>query len=191
MKFFFNCIRLPGEKKGTAYGIQNQEGFILVLCMLIMVVLTVIGIAATRNTTVELQIAGNDKIYAEDLYLAEGNAYEAARRLEAESSDNLKIAKLEMDTGVEGAGVVKSDEMASYDAMDQDFVEDLLTTTDHGNIAVAGEQGGVFACVDRGIEIGSSLSLPNSSQMHSFHIYGHASQKNTNRIIRLGYKKRF
>jgi len=171
---------------------DNEEGFILVVCMLIMLVLTVFGTAATRNTTVELKIAGNDKIYVTDLYLAEANAYEAARRLEDEAEENLKDADLNFDDpNIAADGLVKSDEMVSYDALDDTMVEKLLTTTDLGNIAVTSPLGGAFAAVDKGIAAGGSLAVPNSSQLHSFDVYGYSSQKNSRAIIRVGYKKRF
>ncbi len=171
---------------------DNEEGFILVTCLLVMVVLTVIGIAATKNTTVELQIAGNDKIYVTDFYFAEAHAYEAARRLENETEDNLKNADLAFDDNDETAdGMIKSDTMADYNPLDEDLIEKLLTTTDLGDIAVASALGGTFAAVDTGIAAGGSLAVPNSSQLHSFDVYGYSSTKNSGTLIRVGYKKRF
>ncbi|MFV0438910.1 MAG: PilX N-terminal domain-containing pilus assembly protein [Desulfopila sp.] len=55
------------------YG-NDEHGFVLVTALIIMVVLTIIGIAATRNTSLELQIAGNDKVHNTTFYGAEGGA---------------------------------------------------------------------------------------------------------------------
>lgn len=52
--------------------LHQEEGFVLVTALLIMLVLTIIGIAATTNTSIELQIAGNDKVHKKTFYEAEG-----------------------------------------------------------------------------------------------------------------------
>lgn len=51
---------------------QSDEGFILVAALLIMLVLTIIGLMAGRNTTTELRIAGNDRTHKETFYRADG-----------------------------------------------------------------------------------------------------------------------
>lgn len=53
---------------------HREEGFVLVTALLVMLVLTIIGIAATTNTSIELQIAGNDKVHKKTFYEAEGGA---------------------------------------------------------------------------------------------------------------------
>jgi len=61
---------------------QNEEGFILVVTLLIMVVLTIIGIAMNRSTTIELQIAGNDKVHKQAFTEADGGTEFATEILE-------------------------------------------------------------------------------------------------------------
>lgn len=60
----------------------DQEGFVLVAAMMILLVLTLIGIAMNRNTTTELQIAGNDKVHTQTFYEADGGTEFAAEVLE-------------------------------------------------------------------------------------------------------------
>jgi hypothetical protein len=60
----------------------NEEGFVLIFAMVIMLVLTLIGISANRNTTTELQIAGNDRTYKETFYIADGGTEVASEVLE-------------------------------------------------------------------------------------------------------------
>ncbi len=62
--------------------IRNDDGFVLIVALLIMVVLTIIGIAATRNTSLELMIAGNDKVHKRTLYQAEAGAILSTEVLE-------------------------------------------------------------------------------------------------------------
>ena len=61
---------------------NDEQGFILVVSLLILLVLTIIGIAANRNTTTELLIAGNDKVYKETFLNADGGAEVAQELLE-------------------------------------------------------------------------------------------------------------
>jgi len=51
--------------------INNENGFVLVVAMLILAIVTVIGVGATRTSETELQIASNERQIADDLYDAE------------------------------------------------------------------------------------------------------------------------
>ncbi|MDW7773826.1 MAG: pilus assembly PilX N-terminal domain-containing protein [Desulfobulbaceae bacterium] len=53
---------------------KNEQGFVLVTALLIMLVLTVIGIAGSINTSTELLIAGNDRTFKETFFNADGGA---------------------------------------------------------------------------------------------------------------------
>jgi hypothetical protein len=61
---------------------NNEQGFVLIVALLVMVVLTIIGIAATRNTSLELMISGNDKVHKRTLYQAEAGAVLSTEVLE-------------------------------------------------------------------------------------------------------------
>ena len=67
--------------------IQNEEGSVLVLGLLMVVLLTVLGMAATRTSTIEIQIAGNERDYRENFYRAEGAAKMAAQLLHNLTAD--------------------------------------------------------------------------------------------------------
>lgn len=62
--------------------IQNDSGFVLVLALLIMVALTIIGIAAMNTSIFEKMIAGNDKVHKRTLYQAEAGGVLSAEVLE-------------------------------------------------------------------------------------------------------------
>ncbi len=47
---------------------DNEDGFVLVATMLILILLVVIGISATNTTSIEYQIAVNDRMAKEDFY---------------------------------------------------------------------------------------------------------------------------
>ncbi len=61
---------------------RDDEGFILVAALLILMVLTLMGIMAGRDTTTELRIAGNDRTYKETFYGADGGVNFGSELLE-------------------------------------------------------------------------------------------------------------
>lgn len=61
---------------------RNEDGFLLVLTMFVLVVLTLIGISATNLSRIELQIAGNDRVHKETFYQADGGTEVGAHLLE-------------------------------------------------------------------------------------------------------------
>ncbi len=58
----------------TLKRLRNQNGSVLVIALMMLVVLMIIGIAATNTSTVELQIAGNDKVEKQTFYQADGGS---------------------------------------------------------------------------------------------------------------------
>ncbi len=51
---------------------SGQDGYVLILCLVVLLLLTILGISSTMLTTVELQIAGNDRTHKETFYEADG-----------------------------------------------------------------------------------------------------------------------
>lgn len=62
--------------------ISNEQGFVLITSLLMLVVLMIIGIAATNTTTIELQISGNDKAAKQTFYQADGGTQVGAELVE-------------------------------------------------------------------------------------------------------------
>ena len=50
---------------------QNEDGFALMLALMMMVILTLFGVAATNTTIFELNIAGNERWAAQRFYTAD------------------------------------------------------------------------------------------------------------------------
>jgi len=50
---------------------RNEEGVVLVLCLITLVILTLIGVSMTTTSRLEVEISGNDKTYKEAFYAAE------------------------------------------------------------------------------------------------------------------------
>jgi len=62
--------------------IKNDEGIILIVCMLSLLVLSLTGLMAMRTAITEIQIAGNMKSYTENFYKAETAVREIAKGID-------------------------------------------------------------------------------------------------------------
>jgi len=68
--------------KEQLYNTEKDGGFVLIASLLILLVLTVLGIAVNRNTTIEWQIAMNDRVHKETFYNADAATELASEVLE-------------------------------------------------------------------------------------------------------------
>lgn len=87
--------------------INNDGGFVLIVALLIMVVLTVIGIVATNTSVLELKISGNDRVHKRALYQAEAGAILATEVVEK---------NIQCLTGFAKTGAVSGVDVADLDA---------------------------------------------------------------------------
>lgn len=51
---------------------QSDDGFVLVTSLMMLVVLSLLGLATIMTSTVEMRIAGNDRLHRETFYRADG-----------------------------------------------------------------------------------------------------------------------
>jgi Tfp pilus assembly protein PilX len=66
----------------AAMPLRNEDGYFLILAtLMILTLLTILGIAASRTANTEIAVASNEIVYQRNFYLAEGAAIEAIDRL--------------------------------------------------------------------------------------------------------------
>ena len=68
--------------------IRNEEGSVIVLSMVLLVFLTILGLAATRTSSIEVQIASNDRHAVQNLYKAEAGDHYALEISNTWMTDN-------------------------------------------------------------------------------------------------------
>ena len=61
---------------------KDEKGFALVLALMIMVILTLIGISATRLSQIEIRISGNERLSKKTFYGADGGTETGIELLE-------------------------------------------------------------------------------------------------------------
>ena len=177
--------------------LQKEDGFILITSMVVLMILSFIGIAGTRNTTVELQIAGNDKTIKELFYDAESAAMESAGLMNNEKDPDELIAKRTSKPWITPPGLEGKDpvgrtakELADTWKSDTWVNENTFTS---GIQPVTGGKIIKLSVVDRGIVKGkkaSSIKITSTS-VHGYHLYGYAARQKSWDMVEVGYRKRF
>ena len=166
--------------------LKNEEGTVIVVALLILVLLTIIGISGTNTTVTELQIVGNDARYRQNFYRAEAAVMEAAQMLE-----NTPTSILEDRTF----------NTVGYEWLTGRNVNaSVMTDTANWNIGtncknstvtpLAGTMYSMYSAVEERVGPGSSLDM-TGTQLYEYSIYGLWNANNGQSLIGIGYKMRF
>ena len=159
----------------TALVLQNQHGAVLYGVLMVLLLLTIIGVASTKVSNTELQISGNELAYQQNFYRAEGAAMEAAELLEAESNPS--------ETPPTWLANVP------HDVTDSEIRTWAFGGSPAPRVSVLADTS--LIALSEGIVHGSSLDL-ETSKVHSYAIYGRsAPSRKGATIVQIGYLKAF
>ncbi len=178
--------------------IASEEGFVLVTALIFMVILTVIGISATRTTQFELNIAGNDRVAKVNFYNAESAAMETAQQLMNKSGTPQELLVARLDPPGNGSNQLiqmKDDEepeksLANLDKNDDGRIDDsdlaLLQSSQ-----VGGSNRSVRkVAIQQGIDRGDSQNLRNPTMQITYWVYGVSEDNGPSSMVRMGVKRR-
>lgn len=116
--------------------LSNEDGSAIVIAVLVLLLVTILGISATNTTTIELQIAGNDKIDKTAFYAAEAAGYYVATNPDLYGNANSTV-----DAGLcyPGDGEDNDDDL-EIDEVDEQFLKHALNANQsfNGNIIYKG-----------------------------------------------------
>ncbi len=171
----------------------------LVLVLVMLVVLSLLGVSSIRNSSIELQIAGNHRASTVNFYHAEGAAREAAQKVlniddtalllpataaAAQPGDPIKLIKDALDGSyktvdtknldTDGSGIIDTDDAFAVSSIDSVTGDDMKLC----NIVTLND-----------ISTGSSLAL-GASRLYDYNAYGYGESRGK-AVIKLGLKKRF
>lgn len=164
----------------------GEDGFVLVLSLMVLVILTLLGISATKNSVIEVQIAGNDNMAKMLFYSAEAAAHEAAQRLENERDENRLKAARTPYVWLSEAGNAET----LLKGGDSHWTE---TVSEASKLSGANNVTAALAALDYGVvkgEQGNSLRL-TETRVYFYKLLGRAVRDNQKKIIEIGYKKRY
>ena len=161
----------------TASILKNDNGALTILMsVMLLVLLTIVSMAASRTASTELKIAGNEYLYQRCFYNAEGAIMEGVDLLNTTVVPSGILPKW---VGTDG-DVINDVTVFSYwenDAEKKDAIP---------KDAVVDSEGTSYLAVHNGVLAGSSLAMSKPS-IHTFSVYGRC--ENTGRVIlKVGYK---
>lgn len=167
--------------------IKNENGIALIIALMLLVLLTLLGIAATTTSVLEVQIAGNDRDYKANLYKAETAAYEAARTMgemtDGPGASNLKgkVSWIPAETAI-----TDENDLANLDNWDEDAITEgiaIYSTYINDNTTA-------FAAKYIGPD---SLGMDNQNQgkKYLFSVLGHSENNSGQALVELGLKLQF
>jgi len=159
-------IRMGMRANKVRESMAGEEGSVLVLALAMLTLLTLIGISATTTSTIEIQIAGNEKIHTRNLYLAEGAAMQCAQAMEDHTDPKNNTAYMNID-------ITESDIRA-------------LNFTNSQTSSIAPQTS--FAAVNAGLVGSLKMGQPS---IHAYSIYGWCAQDGGLVIVELGYRRAF
>ena len=157
--------------------LKNERGnFLILATIMLLALLTIISIAATRTASTEVQIAGNDTVYQRNLYLAEGAALEAVDRLQNATDPRDPVEVPFVDPGLKTI----DDENFMTDWKDNSVA--VTTSLDS-----SGKTG--FRAGYAGTPAGHSLGI-GKPRVHEFAVYGRTEKQGVT-TIKIGYRRAF
>ncbi len=161
--------------------LNNEEGSVILMALIVLVALTMIGIVSTDNTVVELQIVRNETIYRQNFFRAES-------------------------AGIDGAQVMEDSDLTAAipwiqtlaTAPDMEDVSNWDFTVGIGNAQLSNNMDNPDPNNDAGYaaifikQIGSK-KMTNPTSLYLYHVYGlsDSTSGQGQSMIRVGYNKRF
>jgi hypothetical protein len=158
--------------------LHNEDGSLAIIgALVLLTLLTVISISASRVASTEVAIARNDTVYRRNFYLAEGAALEAADHLAAYGnlSENAR-SWMEMATGELDMDSVKNYWDNSASDSDTVIPEPSVVDPNHALFVVGHE----------GTAKGHSINMDRPT-VHSLSIYGRCAWNGVS-VIKMGYQ---
>lgn len=152
----------------------NEEGTVLVVALVMLVLLTLIGISATETSRIDIQIAGNEMVYKENFYQAEAAVMQAIQDME--NSDLI--------------GSPPSWVAVAQGAIDDDDIRTAANWTggfpNGTNAGTAAYPNSQMVAVFDGISGGLQVDQP---RIREYRVFGRSASKNGQVIILSGYRK--
>jgi len=155
--------------------LKTENGSVMILALALLMLLTLIGISATRTSMIEIQIAGAKKTHTEHLFLAEGAAMQCAQDMAG--NPNL----LTNTTYV-------NDERTKSENQIQDLIRNLNFTNSLTSSIPASSGTSGYATLYQGVVGSIKMGQPN---LHAYAVYGWHNTPQGLVIVELGYRTAF
>jgi Tfp pilus assembly protein PilX len=173
--------------KHISHAATNEEGSVLLLTLVLLILLTIAGLGILSTTNTDLQITQNDRCFKQNLTRAESAVMEAAQIMAYYEATTSKLMPTE-------AGVLAWIEASGFDPFGADqWVSDSTSPalqtaqlSKHFTDSLS-----AYSAIYEGIAPGSSLDLSSPTTMRQYEVTGRSEQCNGLLNVIAGYRIRF
>jgi Tfp pilus assembly protein PilX len=168
------------QKRGamkTQPRFKDDDGSVLIVALTMLVLLTLLGFFIAEIAEVEIQVAGNERFYKENLYGAEAGALECTERMQ--EAVNLDPTTISWLTPLASKPTLSEIRTNSYwtDANSQQSATDTTIR---------------FLAAEEGVSTQTSLDM-TKTRLYSYSVYGRryntAVPQKGRSIVELGFRK--
>jgi len=176
--------------------LKNEKGSVMVVGMLVLMLASLIGIAAITTSSIEVEVTANDKTHKENFYRAEGAAMLAAQLLEDEKDSgalqDLPYGQPDPDNPAAPPDLWFRNDLSGFpdpDNVTNDYNWDA--SLDSSGEAPLDDNGQTrFMAIHEGYSGGSSTRM-DATAVHTITVYGRSEKEKGSAMIEIGYKKRY
>lgn len=184
-------MRMENMKKSLQTSIpKGEDGSVLVIAMIMLALLTIIGISATTTSTIEVQIAANDRFYKLNLCQAEGAAMECIQRME-NGGEGMKEMVSTRDIwlidGIDNSNRSGVTVPGADTITDPENWRDTPLNDQTCEVGVL-DPNSRFMAFYEGVAAGSSLDMTKST-VYEYRVFGRSTRNDGLVIIGVGYRK--
>lgn len=187
--------------------LANEEGSVIILALVMLMLLTLVGTSATNTSSIEIQVAGNERDYTRNFFKTEAAMMQGAQQVQSSDSHDEDFIR-PSQFAYNAATFAPNNPSTSLDRFSRllDQAGTSSATIPEGPdslgyrtwIDLEAEKGGNYAnsyymVVHTGVAAGASLDMTGTSQLHAFNVYGqlYDATNNERMIVETGYGKRY
>lgn len=163
--------------------IKNEEGFVIVFVLMILVVVSIIGISSSNTSLTEQKIARNEMIYKETFYRADSGPYTVAKLVsriidekneQVEKDFNFSFLSNGIDSNADPQNIIFRQIMGfdKYDGGDKDV--------SFGNTQVDIKRNRTVSAPGAAVEFSSGMEGVGTGSKGGVHIYFSLDSKGLN-----------
>jgi hypothetical protein len=167
--------------------LRNEDGTVLVVALMMLVLLTILGISISSTSEVELQIAGNEMRYKENLYKADGAVMACAQIMDETAEINVNIDDDYLIPFTTGETVEANEWIYDDNFWDGNITVGTDDLTPGTVDAVLDPNGNArYVAIYAGVPPGEDFE----SGLREFTIFGRSTGiQGTRSIVRIGYRR--
>ena len=169
--------------------LNNEEGSVIIMALIVLVVLTMIGIVSTDNTVVELQIVRNETIYRQNFYKAESAVIDGAQVME----DSTLTVPPSLPWIQKLATAPDMEDIINWkdNADPPNWLPVSTPSNNMDNPTIPKRNNTRYAALY--IKRIGSKKMTNPTSLYLYHVYGlfDSTSGQGQSMIRMGYNKRF